>query len=697
MFRTLFVALFALVLVTPVFADGTPGKVTIYRDNWGVPYIFAATDEDAAFGMGYAQAEDRLADMYINVRTALGRMAEAFGKEHVESDYFVRVARIPERCEKYYGEAPEHITKISDAFIRGVNKYEADHPDKKPEFALELQGWHLGAIGQTMISRWPLGQIQDELKNTQNSKDFGSNEWSVAPKRTADGRAILLTDPHLTWEGMAVFYEANVWGKDLDMHGFFLVGSPFVALGNNGHVGWAATTGGPDTADVYQITQNPQSQLQYEYDGEFRQAQMKFLSIPVKGEAQPVSRPAGYTHLGPLFTEPKDGKAFVGASPYLEERLGITEQFYAMCKAKNADEFYGALAMNQYMEQNIMYADRSGTIGYVRTGRVPIRPEGYDWLKAVPGNTSKTAWKGIHDIKDLVQIKDPAQGYMQNCNISPQFMMLDSPMTPDKYPAYIFNVSWDTQNTRGQRALDVLSADDSVTVDEAKALALDVHDVMAPAWHKALDDAVAAVGAERMKDAKFAGAVKTLLAWDAQFVKDSKAAPIVKFWRDKAIPKIDNDALLAKKPLSKENQEALLQTLYDTLTEMNTTYGKDVTWGDIWKVGRSGKMFPVDGAVLGNGRSNTRTLFNVSTKELKDQKGVYLANSGSMSICLMFFAKDGIEAYTCIPWGQSLDPNSPHHVDQGEKLYAKRQFKQVWMSEAALKPHVEYTLVLETM
>ena len=220
---------------------------------------------------------------------------------------------------------------------------------------------------------------------------------------------------------------------------------------------------------------------------------------------------------------------------------------------------------------------------------------------------------------------------------------------------------------------------------------------MAPAWHKALDDAVAAVGAERMKDAKFAGAVKTLLAWDAQFVKDSKAAPIVKFWRDKAIPKIDNDALLAKKPLSKENQEALLQTLYDTLTEMNTTYGKDVTWGDIWKVGRSGKMFPVDGAVLGNGRSNTRTLFNVSTKELKDQKGVYLANSGSMSICLMFFAKDGIEAYTCIPWGQSLDPNSPHHVDQGEKLYAKRQFKQVWMSEAALKPHVEYTLVLETM
>src|SRR5690606_16938583 len=139
----------------------------------------------------------------------------------------------------------------------GVQQYMKENPDKVPDFALELHGYHVATVGRAMILNWPLGQIQDELRATQNARGFGSNQWSIAPSRTADGSAVLLTDPHLTWEGLAVFYEAHVVGDKLEMHGFFMVGVPMVALGHNGKVGWAATTGGPDTADVYELELNP--------------------------------------------------------------------------------------------------------------------------------------------------------------------------------------------------------------------------------------------------------------------------------------------------------------------------------------------------------------------------------------------------------------------------------------------------------
>ncbi len=659
-------------------------EVTIYRDNWGVPYIYAASDPAAAYGLGYCQAEDRLGDLFTNVRTALGSMSEAFGEKWVDQDYGIRMIKLPQRCEEGYAKSSPEVKAIAEAFVAGVNAYVAEHPEKKPEWALELQPWHLSAIGQAMISRWPLGQIQDELNNTQNANDLGSNQWSVAASRSAENCPILLTDPHLTWEGMAVFYEANVVGKELEMRGFFMVGSPFLALGHNGDVGWAATTGGPDTADVYQMKLNPENQLQYEYDGEFRTAQLAFISIPVK-DKPPVSRPAGYTHLGPLFSEPdrEKGIAFVGSTPYFGE-VGITEQFYRMCAAKNTDELREALALNHYMEQNIMFAGRDQNIGYVRTGRVPIRPDGYDWTKAVPGNTSATAYKGIHPVSDLVQIMNPPQGYMQNCNISPGVMIKDSPMVPEKYPSYIYNVSWDDNNTRGARALEMLAADDSITKEEAMAIAMDVYDVNTEGWRKALQQALDSPAGTEL-DADTQKAAQKLLAWDGQFTKESDTAALVRFWRANVKASIE-----PRNPTAGEwgtDHAAVIEGLKAAVTHMKSVYGSiDVTWGDTHVVGRDGKFVPVPGAVLRTG-SRSRTLFNVGDNNTPDDKGVYTANNGSMSMCLMFFYKDRVESYTCIPWGQNADPASKHNMDQGEQLYANRKFKRVWTTREEIEQH----------
>ena len=210
-------------------------------------------------------------------------------------------------------------------------------------------------------------------------------------------------------------------------------------------------------------------------------------------------------------------------------------------------------------------------------------------------------------------------------------------------------------------------------------------------------DAIEAEGENRPQDAEFDRAVETILAWDGRFVKESSAAPIVRYWRAKSYENVDIDTLLANESLSQEDQADLLEALLQALATMNTRYGTtDINWGAINKIGRGGKLFDCDGAVLGRGASRTRTLLNVAGRETEEGSGVYVGYQGSMSMVLMFFHENGIESYTCTQWGQSAHPESPHHVDQAEHLYSQRKFKQVWSNEEELLEHVESKTVLST-
>ena len=696
--RAVFFLTGTMLLAFAVAGYAEPKKATIYRDTWGVPHIFADTFADAAYAMGYAQAEDRLEDIYKNVRTAVGTMAEAFGPEHVETDYVLRMVRNAEVCEEYWKTAPEEIRTGGDSFMRGVEAYVAEHPEKKPECATELHGWQCAAIGRTMILQWPLDVLKDEVDKKNEAPPFGSNAFAVAPSRSAEGCAILETDPHLTWEGMAVFYEARMHVGGDDLCGYFLVGSPLPALGHNAHVAWACTTGGPDTSDVYMVKLNPHNVTQYEYDGKWLTFEGRVLTIPVKGH-DPEVKPALYTVYGPLVDLPdeKKGIAYCGASPYIQN-TGVFEQTLKMSRARNCDEFYAALSMNQLMEQNILFADTDGNIQYVRNGCTPIRPDGYDWSVPVPGGTSATRWLGIHDIKDLVQIKNPPQGYFQNCNCSPEFMMKDSPMTPDKYKKYIYNVLWDTQSPRGARLLELLEADPLITKEKAMAYALNIYDILVKPWQNALQAAVDAVGAGKMADPELAKAVKDILEWNGEFVKESTDGPVFRFWREKCEKTVDIVAIADGKPLTSEDQVKLLDLLRETLADIKAKYGSlNVTWGDTHVIGRGGKYFPCDGADFGGGKEKkdaTETVFDVSAREEVKGSGKYVAFNGSGSMMLSFLHKDGIESYSLVAWGQSGDPASPHYVDQSEKLYSPRKFKPTWFKKDDLMQHVESQKVL---
>jgi len=681
-------------MIVALAAGRVVGEATLARDTWGVPHASGDSEAEGFFALGYAQAEDRLADIYVAIRTAIGRLAEVRGAAALDQDYLMRLTGNDVIHRDYLAAAPPHLRRAVEAFTDGIRAYVAEHPDEAADVAIAVEPWHPLAIGRAMILRWPIGAIMGDMRDGDRGPPVaGSNQWAVAPTRTADGSAILLAEAHLTWEGLAVLYEARLAAGGLQACGYFLIGSPMLAIGHNDRVGWALTTGGPDTSDVYRIRFRVAPTVEYEYDGGWRPVRVERFTIPVKGR-QPVTRPAFHTHLGPVVGEPDlaAGTALVGASPYLDQ-TGLYEQFYRMNRARSVREVMEALALHQYNEQNVMIADVDGTIAYVRNGAVPIRPAGHDWSRPVDGTTSRTAWQGLHAQADLVQIVDPPQGYMQNCNVSPATMMVDSPLTPDRYPDYIYNVSWDHDNPRGRRALELLAGDGDVSEAEALAFAFDVHDGLATRWQAELRAALDA--AEPARDAPVRRAAEAILAWDGGYTPDSTASVAFKFWRLACGAECDLGPLGRGEPLPASTRARLLPLLEKTVADLTARHGRwDVPWGQVHVVGRSGRFFPCGGADYrtGDAAANfTETLFDVRSSADPERPGRFVADNGSGAMILMFFGTNGVRSFTCTPWGQSGHAGSPHHVDQAEHLFSKRRMKPTWWRPEELQEHTEST------
>src|SRR5579871_5329364 len=231
-------------------------KIQILRDEFGVPHIFAATAEGAAFGSGYAQAEDRLEELLRNYRKAEGTMSEAFGKDWIFHDYRQRVWRHRAVAEQHYRELDPKLRAICEAYQAGIRKFMQEHPEQVPAWAPKLEPWQVIALGRYIIWGWPEGEAGGDLLRAGIQPDpvayHGSNEMLLAPSRTAMRAPIAVVDPHLSWYGEFRFYEMRIYGGELEFSGAAILGLPFPSLGHNRYLSVAMTTGGPDTADAYE-------------------------------------------------------------------------------------------------------------------------------------------------------------------------------------------------------------------------------------------------------------------------------------------------------------------------------------------------------------------------------------------------------------------------------------------------------------
>lgn len=681
----------------------TREEITIYRDGFGTPHIFAATSEGACFGHGYAQAADRLEELLKQYMRASGTMSEAFGPRFLRDDYRQRLYRHAAVSKSKYPELDPKSRALIEAYQAGVKLYMKQHPSEVPEWAPQIEPWMCVALGRYIIWGWPEGEAGGDLRRIGIEPDpveyHGSNQWLVAPERTAYDAPIALIDPHLSWYGAFRFYEVRLYGGELEMSGMAIVGMPVPALGHNRYCSIAMTTGGPDTSDVYEEELNPEHPRQYRYDGKWLDMDVKTEVIRVKQDDGVVEKKVDieYTQHGPVIAR-KDGKAYVFAIPYADEVM-LADQTYKMAIARNLEEMKQALAMRQLMMQNLMIGTVQGDIYYVRMGRVPIRPDGYDYKRALPGNTSKADWQGIHPFADLLQIENPPQGYMQNCNVSPQFMMKNSSLKPSPERPYLFNGFTSLEkrydNPLHQRAamcVELLHNTTRMTIEDAIEIALSPAVYGADAWQEKLRKAWSGASANVRTDANLTALYELIVNWSRRCEAENTGAIAYLYWKQA----FGDDVKLADRagmpPPEGVTDEMLLEKLKQAAGKLQEDFGRfDVAYGEVYRVGRrgTGKTWPVSGGSV----TQIATPRAIGFEPIEGTKQ-FLGRGGQTSTQVVLLTNPP-KSWSVLPLGESDHPDSAHYDDQARRLFSKGTLKPTYfLDKGALIRHVESKTVV---
>jgi acyl-homoserine-lactone acylase len=647
--------------------------VTILRDEYGVPHIFAQDAAGAAFGSGYAQAEDRLEELLKNYRRAEGTMAEAFGPQFFHDDFRQRLWRHRAVAEQHYQELSPRSRALIEAFQAGIRQFMREHPEQVPAWAPKLEPWQVVALGRYIIWGWPEGEAAEKLRNAGIHPDpidyHGSNEMLLAPSRTAMHAPIAIVDPHLSWYGPFRFYEIRLYGGDLVFSGACILGLPFPVLGHSRYASIAMTTGGPDTSDVYE---EQVKDGKYLFRGKWRPLEIRRAKIGVKNgdkiDWKEVTIES--TVHGPIVAH-KNGKAYSVAIPYANE-VKLMDESWGMVTARNLTEMKKALAMLQLMAQNIMVGTVDGDIYYVRNGRVPVRPKGCDPEAPMPGASGACEWQGIHPFKDLVQITNPPQGYMQNCNVSPFAMMKDSPLLPEKYAAYpyLYNAGRTPPHQRAAMVRDLLDAAHGVTAGQAVDLAFSTEVWHANLWQERIRQAA--------PDSPFA---RMLVSWNRRSDADSR--PALAYYLFKLA--LGNPAARAVDPPESLTAGQIRAALEKAEARLKAEFRPDAVFGTLFRIQREGAAhsYPVGGGSLHEaGMATPRAIgFSQFGKEM-------IGHSGQTSTQIVILTKPP-QSWMVIPLGESDHPDSPHFDDQARKLFSLARAKPTYfLNRKELEKHV---------
>jgi penicillin amidase len=690
-------------------------EVTIYRDTYGVPHIVGETEQAVFFGYGYAQAEDHLERMMLQYRDAQGRRAEVLGFEALgdgylhlipyeyrwDGDYLQRLLRTKQGVLDNKSKIDPDVYKILDAFARGVNYYIAEHRQEIPAWIDGITAEDVEAFERSNYFRFysiheALMKLSDQ---TWNFPNFGSNQWAVSPAKSANGRIIHVEHTHMPWANHFQNYEAHliVPGK-MDAGGMSWFGSPFFLMGFNDKITWSATWNQPNMSDVYEEKINPDNNLQYLYEGAWRDIRVETANFRVKGpkETESVSLPLYYTHHGPVVKFDKDQhRAWAVKLPNFDG-VNYALGLYSLMKARNLDEFKEALARQLMPRWNLLYSD-SKNIYWVHNGTVPRRNEKYNWLKPVPGWTKETEWGPFIPFEKYPQLTNPPSGFLQNCNnpfwVSTPHSGLD-PLALGPYYLLSNLVKEGTDlaslNTRGERLFQVLGQDRKFTLDEMIDLGYDTYILPADVIVPLLTEAAKT----RLTDARLRAPLEKLKAWDRRSAVDSLATTYLFYWA-KTYQELFTEAKYARFIAydrgtidihSAEEQEMAWRAFVEAIERLSKKFGKvEIPWGQINVLVRGG-VFPMDGVSV--------ELFGVLHPDQGPEQddGRIFCNDGWGHFMVVMEEDPASgkpkQVWSLLPYGESEHPSSPHYNDLA-KLHSDHRMKRFWLSSAEVLANTE--------
>jgi penicillin amidase len=203
---------------------------------------------------------------------------------------------------------------------------------------------------------------------------IGSNNWTVAPSRTATGRPILANDPHREHSVPSLRYAVHLNAPGMSVIGAGEPALPGISIGHNGQIAFGLTIFAIDQEDLYVYETNPENPHQYHYQNAFEPMTVVRETIEVKSEA-PRQVDLLFTRHGPVvYADPQQHRAFAIRSVWFEAGTSAYFGSTEYMTAKEWQGFSAAMARWGTPSENQVYADKSGNIGWIPGGRTPVRP-----------------------------------------------------------------------------------------------------------------------------------------------------------------------------------------------------------------------------------------------------------------------------------------------------------------------------------
>ncbi|MEU8967773.1 penicillin acylase family protein [Streptomyces monashensis] len=783
------VALFTASSALPAAAATRPGhqehpahgglSAVIRYTEYGIPHIVARNYADLGFGTGWAQAADQvctLADGFVTVR---GERSRFFGPDaatdqslssassNLSSDLYFRGVQQAGTVRKLMAapaplgpsgdvrdlmrgfaagyDARLRQNRISDPACRGAAWVRpVTTLDVAARFyAIAVLGGQGGAVDDITGAQPPTGAtahapgadaraLVRAVRARTADADMGSNAVAFSGATTANGRGLLLGNPHYPWHGGRRFWQSQqTIPGELDVAGGSLLGSPTISIGYNAHVAWSHTVATGVPYNLTRLTLDPSDPTVYLVDGRPERMTGRTVTVPVEHGAQ-VTRTQWWTRYGPVVADSGKGgpplpwtatTAYALSDPNAAN-MRFADTSLGFGRARSTADVLASLDRHQGLPWvNTIAADSAGHSLYTQSqvlpritdelaarcstdlGRVTYPQAGLAVLDGsradcAPGNDPDAVQPGTFGPARMPTLRDAP--YAENSNNSAWLANADRPLTGYER---IFGDVGTARSPRTRGAIEQVAA-------LAQRGGLTVRDLQnqeftnrAPVGDLAAADAARACAALPGGTATASDGTKVdvgaacpvLGAWDRTMNTGSRGALLFdRFWRrlTAAVPadRLWKVPFSAADPVRTPNTldtgaPAFATALADTVRELRTAgIALDSPLGQHQFVVRDGARIPVPGG------SERLGVWNKVEGVWNAARGAYTeVTTGSSHIQAVGWDGSGCPvARTLLTYSQSSNPHSPHFSDQtrlfsGEKWVTARFCERDVLSSPALR------------
>ena len=486
--------------------------VRIVFDDMAVPHIYAESETDAMFALGYVHASERLWQMDLLRRAGGGELSELLGADMIENDRYLRTLGMRDAAIKDAAEfehtSSEKTKSSALAYLAGLNTFigEENHPVEylllgatphefttvdmykvagfmAYSFAIHIKtepivDWiktnfdstylsdvAFGVQGFTKIPTQNASVDITEFSDLANRLDeklpvtqfIGSNAWVISGSKTKSGAVLFSNDTHMKYASPSVWYEAHVTTPELEYYGNHIAGVPFPPLGHTKDRAWGITMFVNDDIDLYKETIIGD---QYLYDGKMVDLDVSHEIIHVAG-GDDVEFEVRSTMHGPLIS---DSVSMWWTYMKYPENL-IQEAFYGLSRAENMEEVQNAASLVHSPGLNIMHGDIEGNIAWWASAKLPIRSATADSKSIQDGSLAENDILGWYDFSKNPQTINPERGFMFSTNNSPE------DVDGVHYPGYYY-----AGNSRAASIIKALSTDKSDwTMEDSQEMQMSTH------------------------------------------------------------------------------------------------------------------------------------------------------------------------------------------------------------------------------